>query len=448
MKYVRALAIIAIVQLCTGTASVCARNDSVDVRRHPEHEFLKDLVQNTKVTFIGKADSTDRPSNDSVISMITKFYVDQFRHFQDPRAPYFMFMSKDANLAMGVGGVVRMRGWFDWNGSIQANGFSPYLINIPKDPANMRRLAATPAGCAIFMTIMGRRTRVGDFIAYLEGNFDGYQHVGFKLKKAYVTVNDWTIGYAPSTFSDSNAQPPTIDGAGPNGRITHTNILVRYMHTFGNRWSVAGSFEFPDSHPDITDGQTKKCSDYVPDLCVMGQYQWDDGLSHVRLSGLLRVMPYRDLIAGKTRNVIGWGVQLSSMFKLFRPLTVYAMANIGQGHASYLGDMSIGNYDLVGYTTNPGKLYAPTSFGLTFGLKYNFRKNIYACIALSEMRYLPKHHINNNDYKYGLYSAVNLFWDITPRFQTGIEYLCGKRMNFNRTHANANRIDALFQFSF
>ena len=237
---------------CTATAFSAPR-DSLK-KDYPEHEFLNDLVHDTKVTFIGGNDSTPRPNSDSVISTITKFYINQFNHFQDPRAPYFMFMSKDANLAMGVGGVVRMRGWFDWNGSIQANGFSPYLIGIPKDPANMRKLGATPAGCAIFMTIMGRRSRIGDFMAYIEGNFDGYQHVGFKLKKAYVTVNDWTVGYAPSTFSDPNAQPPTIDGAGPNGRITHTNILVRYMHSFRDRWSVAASFEFPDSHPDITDG--------------------------------------------------------------------------------------------------------------------------------------------------------------------------------------------------
>ena len=90
-------------------------------------------------------------AKDSVEKMLNMFYVNQFRHFQDPRAPYFMFMSKSNNLAMGIGGVVRIRGYYDWNGSIPISGFSPYFIQIPKDPTSMRRLAATPRGTGLFL---------------------------------------------------------------------------------------------------------------------------------------------------------------------------------------------------------------------------------------------------------------------------------------------------------
>lgn len=41
---------------------------------------------------------------DSINRVITEYYVDQFRGFQDPEAPYFMFMSKDSQLGMGLGG--------------------------------------------------------------------------------------------------------------------------------------------------------------------------------------------------------------------------------------------------------------------------------------------------------------------------------------------------------
>ena len=47
-----------------------------------------------------------------------------------------------------------------------------------------------------------------------------------------------------------------------------------------------------------------------------------------------------------------------------------------------------------------------------------------------------------------MYGAINLFWDITPRFQIGAEYLAGKRMDIGGMHGNANRADALFQFMF
>lgn len=424
------------------------KTDASVYRVFPEKTEREKTVKSTKLIGMNVPDSLLKSTSDSAYAMIGKFYADQFRNFQDPRAPYFMFMSKNADLAMGIGGVVRMRGWFDWNGTIPVNGFSPYFIQIPKDPTAKRRLDATPAGTAIFLTILAHKPWLGYLTAYIEGNFDGYEHVGFKLKKAYVTLNDITVGYAPSTFSDPASQAPTIDGAGSNGKVSRTNILVRYMHTFKNRWTIGGSFEFPKSSPDVIDGQTKKCADYVPDVAAMAQYQWDEGLSHLRLSGLLRVMSYRDLISNRNRNVVGWGAMVSGMWKVFKPLTLYGSVSVGQGHASYQGEFAAGNFDLVGDFNNPGKLYAPTSFGITAGLKYNFLYNLYACVSLGQMQYCPKHHLSDDQYKRGLYGAVNMFWDITPRIQVGAEYLCGKRTNFNGQHANANRVDALFQFSF
>lgn len=424
--------------------------DSIALKdiRFPEDRQRNALVNNTKIIYIDSEGQRQSASPDSVYRLINRFYLDQFRQFQDPKAPYFMFMSRKANISFGVGGLVRMRGWYDWNGSVPTNGFNIYSIPIPKNPASMRKLAATPSGSCLFFTIIGTNKVLGDYMAYIEGNFDGYNGVGFKLKKAYFTSGDWTAGYATSTFADPAAQPVTIDGAGPNGKISKTNVLVRYMHSFKKNFSVAGSFEFPGSSVAADNNLTEKCSDYVPDIAAMAQYQWHGGLSHVRLSGLLRTIPYRDLMSMRNRNVVGWGVQLSSMFKVISPLTVYLTGVFGQGHASYTGDLSVGSYDLVSEKNNPGELYAPKALSLTFGAKYNFLDNLYSCLTLATMRYYPKTNPGDSEYKYGQYGAINLIWDITPRFEVGAEYLFGKRMNYNGEHANANRVDALFQFSF
>lgn len=387
-------------------------------------------------------------SDDSIRSMIDLFYIDQFRHFQDPRAPYFLFMSKDANLAMGIGGVVRMRAWADWNGSIPANGFVPYLIPVPSDPAQQHKLAATPAGTALFFKIIGRNSRLGNFLGYIECNFDGYNNVGFKLKKAYVTVNDWTVGYTLTTFSDPMANPPTIDGAGPNGEINKSAVMLRWMHKFNKNWIVSSALEIPKSNVDADNVSTKTISDWIPDITGFAQYEWDNSNQHIRLSYLLRMTPYRDLVKMKDHNKFAWGLQLSHVVKVLKPLTVFGSVNFGQGIGSYTNDLQIGNYDLIPDPNNKGKMYAPLSMGITTGIKYNFTDNVYACLALGEMRYLPQHKVDGNEYKYGLYGAANIFWDINPRFQVGIEYLIGKRSNFNGQSATAQRFDALVQFSF
>lgn len=72
------------------------------------------LVDDHKIIFFGKGHD---PEADSIRNLIENYYYDQFRSFHDPHAPYFLFMSRDTQLAMGIGGVVRMRGYFDWGGT-------------------------------------------------------------------------------------------------------------------------------------------------------------------------------------------------------------------------------------------------------------------------------------------------------------------------------------------
>lgn len=428
--------------------SLCAFSQytsSSPVIDSPAKERIQSMIKDTHVITLGD----ETAAKDSIERMLNMFYVDQFRHFQDPRAPYFMFMSKNSNLAMGVGGLIRMRGYFDWNGSIPISGFSPYMIQIPKDPTSMKNLTATPAGTGLFFTLFGRNAPlIGNYMGFIQADFSGYDNRGFKLKKAYVIMNDWTVGYATTTFEDTAAEPSTIDGAGANGVNSRTNVLVRYMHTFKEKWTVAGSFEFPSSSIGADGVHTKACNDYVPDIAAFAQYQWDGGESHVRVSALGRVLSYRDLVAAKNYNIFGWGAQLSGVWRVIPNLKLYGIASVGKGHASYTTDLGIGNFDLVEKPDDPGRLYAPTAVGYVTGLQYYFTPKVFANVALSEQRYYPKDNPGDSQYKYGLYGAFNLFWDIAPRFEVGIEYLAAKRMNFNGTHGNANRLTAMAMFSF
>lgn len=414
----------------------------------PEYVQQRAAIRNTRVFFDGDQ-SRLSPSQDSVYRLINKFYLDQFRHSQDPKIPYFMFMSKDAGVAMGIGGVVRMRAWYDWNGYLPSNGFSIYTIQIPKNPADMRRLGYTPSGTALFYTILGRNKILGEYMGYIQGNFTGYNNVGFRLKKAYFTFRDWTVGYAPSTFSDPAAEPPVLDGQGPSAEMSKTNVLVRWLHTSRHGLVYGGSVELSSSQTDTGEAtKTESRPTFLPDLAAMLQYQWNSGKSHVRLSGLLRGIGYRDLVARQNHTIVGWGIQASAVAKIVNPLTMYGIVSYGRGHSSYSGDLSVGNYDLVARPGKPGELYAPPMVGFTWGATYYFRPNLYATVALGELRYLPKYTPDDTEYKYGLYGAVNCQWEVTPRMTCGLEYLAGKRMNFNGAHGNANRVNAMVQLSF
>ena len=192
-----------------------------------------------------------------------------------------------------------------------------------------RKFGTTPAGTALFLQMSGQ-SPIGTYRLYIEANFNGYQGRGLHLKKAYATLRDFTIGYANSTFSDPAAMAPTVDAQGATNKLSKTDVLVRYMPTFRQHWTLAVSLENPSSQIDVSNGETAKTSEWLPDFSAFLQYQWGDG-EHVRLSGIVRNLGYRDLIEERNHNVAGWAVQLSSMAHPLPPLTTYLTFNYGHG---------------------------------------------------------------------------------------------------------------------
>lgn len=387
-------------------------------------------------------------NRDSAELLIRNFYLNQFHHFQDPEAPYFMLMSRNAQLALGVGGRVKLTGWWDWDGSTQNKDFSPYNIDIPKNPEARKAIGGSPWGTNLFFTVLGNSSPLGAFMGYIEIGFGGYKDAGCKLKKAYLTMGDYTVGYTSSVFADGDAYAPTIDGAGANGTIGHTTLQLRYTHGFKSGWSVAGSVEMPSFNIQNIDEQTAKCTAYVPDIGAYLQYAWDAGNSHLRLSGLFKMMAYRDLINSHNYNKPGWGAQLSGVVRAGSRITLYGVCNAGRGIGSYLQDLGNGSYDLVADPTAQGRMYSPLSVSAALGARVYISSKIFASATISELRYLPDKDTPSDEYKYGLYGAANVMWNVMPRLRVGAEYLIGKRQNMDHAHAYAQRLNALVQFSF
>lgn len=192
---------------------------------------------------------------------------------------------------------------------------------------------------------------------------------------------------------------------------------------------------------------TAKVDNWMPDWAAFVQYQWASG-QHVRLSGIVRTLSYRDLVAEKNHNVAGWGLQLSSVAHPLPQLTTYVNASYGHGYASLGGDLLIGNYDLVEDMTSPGRMYAPKSYGWNVGVQYNFTPSIFASVTASQTRYCPKGTMPADEYRQGQFYAVNAFWNLTPRMQLGAEFDLGCRKNFDGETRWARRIGVMAQFSF
>lgn len=368
-------------------------------------------------------------------------------HFQDPGVPRYLLIDKEGSTVLGIGGYVEGVAMGDFKGAIDDNGFVTYDIPIPSDPSMRRRFGADMSHTTIFLKLV-RNTRLGILNAYVQTNFTGDNGgYGLKLKQAYVTLGNVTMGLTNSTFSDPSAGIPTIDYQGPSGQVGCKNILLRYRVDFAKGWTFAVSAENPKSTLRAVNDQQKDVSQSVPDFPAYFQYEWGTG-SHVRASALLRNLSYRDLVDGRTRYKTGYGVQLSGIFDISKIVDIYYQGAYGRGIAHYVNDLDGTGYDLIGSATKPGEVIAPRTFSLVAGAQWNITDKLFISGSYSFNRLCDQGSIGPDAYRRGNYVVANLFYSPISDLQLGVEYLHGTRKNFSLQHDNANRVELMAKYSF
>ncbi len=313
---------------------------------------------------------------DSTRRVISEFYYDQFRWatFRTPRAPYFM-----------LGQDFRLRKWVSEAAYACAHttigaepypqsGFAPYLI--PRHLAD-RSTCATSAPLlpgSERSSLLPRGLAASRAPGELSAVYRGQLSTAMKprrLAKALQQpcINNFTAGVrcaASSTRICSHCVtcPQSMRGRHCITGKTFTAVLVRYMTVIKDRWVLAVSGESPESSIDADNINTAKVSNWMPDWATFVQYQWGKG-EHVRLSGIARTLSYRDLIAGRNHNIVGWGRTAQLGGASPPSLTTYVTASYGHGSPAGLGgDLLIGSYDLTGRYKKAGTDVRPASFAV------------------------------------------------------------------------------------
>ncbi|MBD5324289.1 MAG: hypothetical protein HDS02_05570 [Bacteroides sp.] len=370
-------------------------------------------------------------------------------HFSDPNAPRFLFLDREGKVAFGIGGYVKGTLSYDFCGAIdQGSDFITYDIPVPVNPAMRNRFYANANQTTLFMQLVGSTEHFGNYQIYVRSNFsgNGASGYGFKLKQAYMTLGYVTAGLTRSTFVDGSAGTPTIDDQGPAGEMSATNILLQYRPNFTSHWSGAISIEMPQATYTLTP-ETEKINQRVPDIPAYLQYAWKGGQSHVRLSGLLRNLSYRDLADGRNRFVTGWAVQLSGMVAFSKSFTLFYQGAYGKGYGRYVNDFEDNGLDLIPDAVT-GRLKAPKSMNFEAGMRYNISPSAFLAASYSQARLYGQETLGSDAYRYGQYVSFSGFYDIVSDLRIGLEYLYGNRADINRVHNHANRINAMIQYSF
>lgn len=371
--------------------------------------------------------------------------------------PRFAIIGKNNKFYFSVGASLKATTSFDWG-----NPYNNPSLFTPGDftevsPGNGGKWQATVRRSKIhfnFVALPGTENQLGVFVAV---NFTGPNNdYGVMLSHAYLKYRGFTAGYNTTLYCDQAASPYTIDAEGPNSSSGSSNTVFDYEHNFTKEFKVGLGLELPmtslTTKPNIPVGSTN-VNQRIPDIPLYIQYAWSNS-SHIRVSGIIRNMQYRDLDAGKNINSFGWGVKISGTAQL-GPLTTYWMAQGGKGIASYLQDNIGLGLDMVPCpcADAEGHLRNTKSWGAFGGLQYNFSPKVFATALYSHIRnymdsYTGGTTTYNDQYNWGQYILGNLIWSITPNIQTGIEYIYGRRVNMDNTQIHDNRLTAMVLVSF
>ena len=372
--------------------------------------------------------------------------------YNDPAAPRFIFFDDSKNFIFGVGGYVQLTGVYDFNGVESYDFFTTSTIAL-KGHQPGASYGMTVGQSRFFFKLIGD-TGVGRLVSYIEMEFQGPDNTP-KLQQAFVQFKGFTLGKAWSTFGDMSAIPTTIDEEGPCSGIEIRQPMIRYTYNYNDTWQTSLALEYGkvSISPDLKNVRTIR--QRIPDIPLNVRYQSPNG-SHIQAGAILRNMYYKDYVNDKDRLKTGWGTMLSGKLRLSEANSFMFQGVYGQGIANYIQDISgmISNggpengYDLVPSAHHTGKMSLPRMWGAFGAFQQNWNENLYSTLVYSYTRLQNIGSLEKTTYKYAQYAAVNLLWNFTEYGTTGIEYVFGRRNDFNKDYGNANRINMMVQYRF
>ena len=99
-------------------------------------------------------------------------------------------------------------------------------------------------------------------------------------------------------------------------------------------------------------------------------------------------------------------------------------------------------------SSQPGRMVAPGTLAVVGGIKYQPMKNLFVSSSYSQSRIYNQTQMSSDTYRYGQYFVANAFYTVIPEMQIGVEYIHGTRTNLSGERGQANRLMAMFQYSF
>jgi len=304
-----------------------------------------------------------------------------------------------------------------------------------------------------------------DFDLFGVGEHEG--QTTFRLQNFYFKWGPILAGQTDTVFMDGDSFPNTIDYWGPSGMVYVRTPQIRYTYKSGNH-EFAVAIEKPNN--DIDPGNIREIDpalgssiqgdEKIPDLTSHYRYEGDWG--HVQLAGILRQVGFDTVGTANNEpkgHKTGWGLNLTTNFKVGSKDKLHLGVVYGEGIASYMNDggTDLGpKADLTPLVSPPilpapPPRLAPDVLPLTGVIAYYdhyWNDQWSTAIGYSQTHVENTNFQGPDAFKTGEYASVNLLYTPDKRIMMGAEFLWGRREDKNGANGDDTRIQFSFKYSF
>ena len=372
--------------------------------------------------------------------------------FQQASTPSAIFADKRNAFSFAIGGDIALRAAYSFDRIVNNIDVVPYDVPMKITPADKQEIRMDATTSRLFIRGIANTQKLGQVHVFMDFDFRGGASGSYtpRIRSGYVQMLGLTIGRDVTTFCDLTAAPTTIDFQGPNAYNFRFATMIRYERDFLDNHLKAGvAAEMPGVSG--TYGETLSAiPQRVPDFPIYLQYSWGENRdSHIRASAVFRDLYLYNKSAGTEDDLFGWGVQFSGNIHVTKYLELFMNGIYGEGITRYINDLMGSGLDFTPRPNDPTKAQATPMFGWQAAAQINIMSNLFVSGGYSAVTVRRKNGVYNDDmYRQGQYIFGNVFWNLTPRFVLGAEYLYAHRRNMDGLKAHANRINLLAKYSF
>lgn len=291
---------------------------------------------------------------------------------------------------------------------------------------------------------------VDDVRTFLQTDFFGSNN-SLRVRWAYVDFGLVRAGQAASVFMDYDMWPNVIDPDGPNAMLLKRHpilqLTVPLNRPLTDRFKLAVGLEDPSG--SLTVPGSGKTLNKLPDFT--SHLRYDNPNGHFQVSGLLRQLTFQRSNESET-HALAYGTHFSADLHPWALAKGTRAANsnptpleksrlmgqiaFGKGFTSYLESAQSG---LDGTLNASGDLKALPITTWTLAYEHWWVTHWTSTVSYGSFNISPKGTIPGDSQSGSQFFAGNLMWVPTKQFWVGVEYLWGKRRDFNDDSATAKR---------